>query len=83
MMHGMNGYGSIWMMVFWILLIALGVFLLIRFIKDDGKRSNSDKEKNQNDNPLFTLKERLAKGEIEEAEYYHLREIIKSDEDVN
>ncbi|CEI82993.1 hypothetical protein J18TS1_07090 [Oceanobacillus oncorhynchi subsp. incaldanensis] len=69
-MHMMNGYGSFWtvilMIIFWIGLISFGIFLIASFIKGDKKRT-----------PLQIIKERLAKGEINELEYERLKSIIK------
>ncbi|WP_042536130.1 MULTISPECIES: SHOCT domain-containing protein [Oceanobacillus] len=66
----MNGYGSFWtvilMIIFWIGLISFGIFLIASFIKGDKKRT-----------PLQIIKERLAKGEINELEYERLKSIIK------
>ena len=70
----MNGYGSFWAMVliiiFWIGLISFGIFLITNFINGDKKRT-----------PLQIIKERLAKGEIDELEYKRLKSIIKQNEE--
>src|SRR5699024_3335836 len=72
MMHGIYGYGLIWMFVFWLILIAIGVYLLVKFIKGDNKSSkNNEKE------PLQILQSRLVKGEIDETEYEYLKIILK------
>lgn len=66
----MNGYGSFWtmilMIIFWIGLISFGIFLITSFINGDKQRT-----------PLQIIKERLAKGEIDELEYERLKSIIK------
>src|SRR5699024_12140849 len=64
MMHGMYGFGPIWMYALWIGLIILGVYLLIKFMNGDKK----DVKKSENSS-LEILQQRLAKGEIDEAEY--------------
>ncbi|GAB3804433.1 SHOCT domain-containing protein [Virgibacillus kimchii] len=68
-MHYMHG--SIWpmlsMIIFWGVLIIIGYYLVSDY-KKGGRKNNS----------LDILKERLAKGEINEAEYERLKEIIKS-----
>ncbi len=77
MMHGMYGFGSIWMIAFWIILIVFGIYLLMKFINGDNKNTSSnDNNKNA---PLKILQERLAKGEIDEAEYERLKLIIERD----
>jgi len=74
MMHGMYGFGPIWMYAFWIGLIILGVYLLIKFMNGDKK----DVKKSENSS-LEIIQQRLAKGEIDEAEYERLKSIIKQD----
>jgi len=76
-MHGMYGYGSIWMIVFWVILIGFGIYLVKRFINGDKNSVN----KNKKNTPLQTLQERLARGEIDVEEYEHLKSIIKRDKD--
>ncbi|MBU5467034.1 SHOCT domain-containing protein [Virgibacillus sp. MSJ-26] len=76
-MHGMYGYGSIWMIVFWVILIGFGIYLVKRFINGDKNSVN----KNNKNTPLQTLQERLARGEIDVEEYEHLKSIIKRDKD--
>jgi len=71
MMHGIYGYGLIWMFVFWLILIAIGVYLLVKFIKGDNKSS-----KNNEKAPLQILQSRLVKGEIDETEYEYLKIIL-------
>lgn len=74
LMHMMHGNGSVWTMLFmvalWIGLIIFGIYLTIYFIRA-GNQKNTDS--------LKILQERLAKGEIDENEYYRLREIILQD----
>ena len=55
------------MNIFWILILAVGVFLLIKYLsrtkKGDGSLGWFES------NPLEILKERYAKGEIDRTEY--------------
>lgn len=71
-MHMMHGMGSIWsmvfMIIFWVGLISFGIFLITNFINGGNKKT-----------PLEVIQERLAKGEIDEAEYERLKSIIKED----
>ena len=63
----MMGYGS--MFIFWILAIVV-IVLAVRWATDrDGKRSNGSAA-------LDILKERLARGEIEPAEYEERRKVL-------
>ncbi|HLR59321.1 MAG TPA: SHOCT domain-containing protein [Pseudogracilibacillus sp.] len=80
MMHGMYGYGPVWMFVLWIILILFGIYLLIKFIKGDKQHPKNDYQTNNNQKtPLYTLQDRLAKGEIDEAEYERLKLILERD----
>ncbi|KAB8139130.1 SHOCT domain-containing protein [Gracilibacillus oryzae] len=69
-MHFMHGYGSYWpmilMMIIWLGLIILGVLLVANFIRGGSRK-----------NPQKIIKERLAKGEIDEEEYEQLKSILK------
>jgi len=57
------GFGWIFMIIFWFLVIAI-IIALIKFMS--GEERYSHKLSNQ---ALETLKERYAKGEISQAEY--------------
>lgn len=67
-MHLMYGYGSIWpmicMMIVWLGLIILGCILIRNFIHG-GHRSKR------------ILRERLARGEIDNEEFERLKSILK------
>ncbi|HLR52664.1 MAG TPA: SHOCT domain-containing protein [Candidatus Avamphibacillus sp.] len=68
----MQGHGSFWsmflMIIFWLGLISFGIFLITNFINGGNKKT-----------PLQIIKERLAKGEIDELEYERLKSIIEHD----
>ena len=66
--YSMMGFGT--MFIFWILAIVL-IVLAVRWVMDrDGKRSNGNVA-------LDILKERLARGEIEPAEYEERRKVLE------
>lgn len=69
-MHYMHGYGSIWPMIGMIIflagLIIIGLFLVSNYVNGRGKKDS-----------LGILKERLAKGEIDESEYERLKSILE------
>lgn len=56
------GFGWIFMIIFWILII-LGVVALVRYLGNSGKTIRNDKT------PLEILQERYAKGEIDKKEF--------------
>jgi len=89
-MHGMHegygyGYGSIVMIVFLVVLILLVmgvvVFLLAKFLNGNKSKTSNKYKSNPTYPPLVMLQERLVKGEIDEAEYDRLKEIIERDRD--
>ncbi|MFD1363209.1 SHOCT domain-containing protein [Lentibacillus salinarum] len=69
-MHYMHGYGSIWPMIGMIIflagLIIIGLFLVSNYVSGGRKKDS-----------LGILKERLAKGEIDESEYERLKSILE------
>ncbi|MDP2692434.1 MAG: SHOCT domain-containing protein, partial [bacterium] len=60
------GFGWIFMIVFWILII-LGVVALVRYLGNSGKTTKDDKTS------LEILKERYAKGEINKKEFEEMK----------
>lgn len=71
-MHFMHGYGSIWplivMVIFWGGLIITGLYLASSYVKGGREKDSLQK----------TLKDRLAKGEIDEEEYEKLKSLLKN-----
>ncbi len=63
-MMGLGGFGFGWifMIIFWILII-LGVVALVRYL------GNSEKSVKDDKTPLEILKERYARGEIDKKEF--------------
>jgi putative membrane protein len=67
---GMGGFGMIFMMVFWVLVIVGLVFLVKWLIQttSSGKTNGSTGSK-----PIDILKERYARGEIDKAEFESMK----------
>jgi len=66
---GMGGFGWIFMIVFWVLVIS-GVVYLIRLI------AGAEKGK-KDETPLDILKKRYAKGEITREQFENMKDDIK------
>jgi len=63
-------------MMFGIIIIGLliyGIYLL-------NNKSNSKQKRGLSDDPVYILKERLARGEINEEEYERLRKVLREEE---
>jgi putative membrane protein len=66
------GFGWIWMIIFWALVIV-GVVYLVKFIARSAQREE------RHDAPLDILKKRYAKGEISKEEFEKMRDdLMKS-----
>ena len=67
----MNGFGGIFMILFWIVIIALGVWLISSFVS----RSNSQTSSGQPpaESALDILKKRYARGEITKEQFEDMR----------
>lgn len=73
-MHSNDGmfFGGGFMWIFWIVLIAVLVFV-IKLVMDSQSGGKTSKE----DSPLEILKRRYARGEIDEETYRHRREELE------
>ncbi|MBE93918.1 SHOCT domain-containing protein [Marinobacter sp. tcs-11] len=66
----MMGWGGVTMVLFWVILIGLAVFLIRSFMGHSGV--------SEDDSALQTLKERLARGDIDQQEFDTLFNKIKN-----
>lgn len=66
--HGWMGFGWIFMVLFWVLIIV-GIIALLRWLGISGKNVRDESRKT----PLEILQERYARGEIEREEYEQKR----------
>lgn len=68
------GYGWIFMLVFWVLLIATVVWVVTWLLPGSGR--GRDEAGRREESPLEALQLRLANGEIDTAEYARIREAL-------
>ena len=68
--HGF-GFGGGFMWLFWILLIVFIVWVVKAMSSADGKSGGSDKS------PLEVLRDRFARGEIDEEEFERKRKLLE------
>ena len=67
-------FGGSWMMIFWVVIIALIVWGIIALVK----RGNSTSDTPQKRDPLDIAKERYAKGEISKEELEQIKKDLSS-----
>jgi putative membrane protein len=80
LMHGnfgfgmMNGFGGIFMLLFWIVIIGLGVWLIVSLVS----RTNSQPPASlpSAESPLDILKKRYARGEITKEQFDEMRRTL-------
>ena len=71
---GMGGLGLIWMLVFWVGLIALALWLVSLLFPAAGKSSHDE---GISPAALDILKERYARGELTKEEYQEILHTIR------
>jgi putative membrane protein len=82
-MMGFGGWGTIYMIVFWAIIIALAVWLLSRLFPS-GTNDTSPPRHNQTrwsdsvESPIEVLKRRYARGEITKIEYEEIRQDLET-----
>jgi putative membrane protein len=76
---GFGGFGIIYMIIFWVVIIAVGIWLLSNlFPRGTGHASSEGAASTQasSDSPREILDRRYARGEITKAEYDEIRRDI-------
>ena len=68
------GFNGIWMIMFWIIVIGGGVWILASLFP----RANSYPPANPGNDALEVLKERYARGEISKEEYQTIRHELEN-----
>jgi putative membrane protein len=71
MMNGQDWSSGIFIMLFWVLVLALIGFIVIRLFK------NHEPTDNTRIDPISIVKERYAKGEITKEEFEQLKKDLK------
>lgn len=72
--HGYTMWNSLFMWLFWILVLFIIGLVAFRLISQKKQTDNYDSNQS-----LTILKERLAKGEINEDEYRRLKRLLEED----
>lgn len=74
---GMNGYDwgwSLFMGIFWLIILAFVIYVVVRMLKHYEIGSGNDNSKND---PLEIVKQRYAKGDINKDEFEQLKKDLK------
>ncbi|HLR76531.1 MAG TPA: SHOCT domain-containing protein [Balneolaceae bacterium] len=71
MMHWMNPYGSMLMMIIWLVLIILAIAGVAKWI------SESKVQNTNYDSPLNILRNRYARGDISKEEFEELKKDLR------
>jgi putative membrane protein len=67
--YGMGWFGGIFMIAFWVLVIA-GIILFIRWLLASSRKAEG---RTGDDSPLEILKKRYARGEINKEEFERMK----------
>lgn len=74
--YGFGGYGMLFMLLFWLLVVAAAVGLLSRLFPattDNARSQTSHSSASVSPDAVDVLKQRYARGEISRAEYDEIR----------
>lgn len=73
----MMGFGIVYMLVFWVVVIGLAIWLLSRLFPygaDDAASHSDTRDQDRPESPLDILKRRYARGEVSRDEYEKMRD---------
>jgi len=76
---GFGGFGMVYMLIFWVVIIGLAVWLLTRLFPAGADRAASGERARRSDgkeSALDILQMRYARGEISQREYEQMRQDI-------
>ena len=78
-MMGMGfGFGLVWMIIFWVIIVGLAVWLLSSLFPRAIESSRNEKG-NFSDPPLEIVQERYARGEISKEEYDEMINVLNTE----
>lgn len=70
--YGMGAFGWIGMLLFWALIIV-GIVYLVRYLNSQNPNQGTNRQPESADSALDTLRERFAKGEIDQEDFEQRR----------
>ncbi|UYG98093.1 SHOCT domain-containing protein [Cytobacillus firmus] len=76
---GMMNFGMLLNMLFWILIIGFAIYGVVLLIMKPFEKNKGSDRKSDHVNALDILRERFARGEINEEEYEQKKRVLNKD----
>lgn len=76
-----EGLGMLFMILFWVVVVAAAVWLVSRLFPEASDNPSLDSGEGQpppRDSALEIIKQRYARGEITQSEYLHMRNTLRN-----